>query len=497
MYSEPNESEAATTWDTEVGTGLTATLDGGVLTISGDGAMDNYQSGEAPWDSDRASIISVVIEQGVTSIGDNAFGYCNNLKTVTIQGDVETIGRYAFECCSSLEIVTIQGDVETIGDSAFYECTSLTSVDIPDSVKTIGDSALSRSGLISITIPDKVTTLGDYAFYECTSLESVYMLGSIGTIGSGTFGYCSSLESVDIPDSVKTIGDYAFDACTSLTAIVIHDSVTIGDYAFRGCKSLETVTVTGGLGSDGKIVTDGVIDTYFKEGKSWTLRGAPIAVTSLTLEGISCREYNPDNLDRKGGIEAADDGRELNYEYDRFTWDSVTSSWGTARSVSGNLIINGGTASEENVTVSLGSSGWYTALTDSDGYYIIENVPKGISDYVTAEIAGYTQKNQELVTLDVNKTGQDLTLEINKYSVTLTKGTGSGGFTYKVSNESAIPYAVPFLVTHGDTLVIAALFSEEYAFDSWSGYSDSKINPLTLSDISGPVTLTASGELIE
>ena len=134
----------------------------GTLTISGTGAMKDYEPDgmimpeKAPWSDFADKILEVVISKGVTSIGDYAFEYCFNLKTVTIPDSVSYIG----EC-------------------AFCECTRLTSVTIPDSVTFISDGAFSDCrNLTSITIPDSLLFVNGGAFYCCSSLKDVYYEGS-------------------------------------------------------------------------------------------------------------------------------------------------------------------------------------------------------------------------------------------------------------------------------------------------------------------------------
>ena len=115
----------------------TWTLDtDGLLTISGDGAMGNYTSSSSlSWGT---NIKSVVIENGVTTIGSHAFDGCSGLTSVTIPNSVTTISGYAFYNCTGLTSVTIPESVTSIGYSAFAQCTSLMSVNIPNSVTTIG-----------------------------------------------------------------------------------------------------------------------------------------------------------------------------------------------------------------------------------------------------------------------------------------------------------------------------------------------------------------------
>ena len=203
------------------GENLTWTLsDDGVLTISGTGAMTDY-SASVPWYSSRSSITSVIISDGVTSIGDKAFYNCSSLTSVTIPNSVTSIGDFAFDGCSGLTSVTIPNSVTSIGDYAFWYCSGLTSVTIGNSVTSIGNYAFWYcSSLTSVTIPNSVTSIGYVAFANCSSLTSVTIPNSVTSIGGEAFAYCSGLTSVTIPNSVTSIGDYAFRDCSSLTSIV-------------------------------------------------------------------------------------------------------------------------------------------------------------------------------------------------------------------------------------------------------------------------------------
>jgi len=231
----------------------TLSLSGETLTISGVGAMrifyiltsDGTLHTDIPWVNFRHSITNIVIEEGVTSIGNNAFRGCTGLTSVTIPNSVTTIGESAFSGCTGLTSVTIPNSVMTIGGGAFFGCTGLTSVTIPNSVTTIGNNAFSGcTGLTSVTIPNSVTTIGESAFSGCTGLTSVTIPNSVTTIGNNAFRGCTGLTSVTIPNSVTTIGNNAFFGCTGLTSVTIPNSVTtIGINAFRSCIGLMSINV--------------------------------------------------------------------------------------------------------------------------------------------------------------------------------------------------------------------------------------------------------------
>ena len=133
------------------GDNLTWDLTDGVLTISGTGAMADYEWG-GPWYANRESITSLIIGDGVTSIGDCAFGDCSVLATIELPNSLESIGVYAFAKCSGLTSVTIPNSVTSIEDYAFYYCTALASVTLGEGVEYIWSCAFSGcKGMTSIT----------------------------------------------------------------------------------------------------------------------------------------------------------------------------------------------------------------------------------------------------------------------------------------------------------------------------------------------------------
>ena len=140
------------------------------LTISGSGDMNMaYFVEDVPWLSCRSNTKTVVIESGVTSIGNLAFVDFTNLTSVTIPSSVTSIGNNAFFNCENLTSVTISNGVTSIGNRAFESCTSLTSV----------------------TIPASVTSIGERAFFACSSLKKVFMLcDTPPTIVSDVFTSC-------------------------------------------------------------------------------------------------------------------------------------------------------------------------------------------------------------------------------------------------------------------------------------------------------------------
>ena len=200
-----------------------------------------------------SSLTSVTIPNSVTSIGERAFSGCDDLTSVTIPNSVMSIGEKAFVGCSGLTLVTIPNSVTSIGDYTFEGCSGLTSVTIGNSVTSIGNAVFyGCSGLTSVTIPNSVTSIGHFVFYDCSGLTSVTIPNSVTSIGRKAFSGCSGLTSVTIPNSVKSIGQYAFSGCSGLTSVTIPNSVTSIEYdTFKGCSGLTSVTIPNSVTSIG------------------------------------------------------------------------------------------------------------------------------------------------------------------------------------------------------------------------------------------------------
>ena len=139
-------AEEINTWDiSKNGDGsVMATLSNdGTLTISGNGEMKDWEkSYVVAWDSNRENIKNVIINNGVTSIGNYTFSDCRSLTNITIPNSVTSIGVDAFYYCTSLTNITIPNSVTSIGGKAFVFCRSLTSITISDSVTSIGGGCI-------------------------------------------------------------------------------------------------------------------------------------------------------------------------------------------------------------------------------------------------------------------------------------------------------------------------------------------------------------------
>jgi len=236
------------------GTNLTWNFDcDSVLTISGTGDMISYTSfWTTPWSKSCYNYVkSIVIEDGVTSICDEAFRHCSNVESVTIGESVEKIGLYAFASNTSLK--TIYWNAKNITDYPaalyvpFQSCLILKSVVFGDSVQTIPANAFyGCSTLKNITIGTSISIIGNDAFKDCSSLSSVdwnaRYVSSYPSSSNLPFNGCSSLKKVSFGDTVQRIPAYAFSANISLDSVVFGTSVSsIGNYAFNACTGLSTI----------------------------------------------------------------------------------------------------------------------------------------------------------------------------------------------------------------------------------------------------------------
>ena len=270
----------------------------------------------------NSNITSVVIPEGVTSIGSSAFEGCDLLASVTIPEGVTSIDVYAFNYCDNLKSIIIPGSVK-VWEYAFYGCTGLESVEIKEGAEKVGEYAFGNcTALTSVTIPESVTRIDDSAFYGCCKLTGVTIPENTKNIGNYAFSGCKMLESITIPDSVTSIGTQAFYNCSNLNSVVIgSDNGTVGTSAFAGCIKLESVEIKEGVKSIGA--------SAFKN---------CIALKEITLpkgiESIDSTAFSGTNIERvycyRGG--AADnaglypEGAEIVYLGDEVNTETTTSA---------------------------------------------------------------------------------------------------------------------------------------------------------------------------
>ncbi len=221
------------------------TLKGTILTISGNGAMGDYDyNNTAPWGTE---ITEVIIEDGVTNIGDRAFFDCESLISVVIPDSVVTIGENAFCCCYSLPSISLPSNLKIIGKYAFSECFELTSIVIPDGVTTIAENAFAAClELTSVTIGSGVTAIDQYAFAICTKLPSITIPANVASIVENAFYECYSLKTAYIMNPDVTIGTDAFHDTTQIIHI---EHRYLAEKTDPTCTEAGTAVYTCGCGA--------------------------------------------------------------------------------------------------------------------------------------------------------------------------------------------------------------------------------------------------------
>lgn len=215
----------------------------GTLTISGNGKMPDFSSDSyiPSWNACNDAINTIVVEDGVTSIGDYAF-YESEALSVYIPDSVERIGQSAFYK-SAIVSITIPGSVKTIGSNAFYLCPNLTSVTVSEGVTTIDEEAFRGcTALEYIDFPASVTSVGAGAFMSCKEMTRVRFMPSNHTVtmGDNLFSQCWYLTDVTLPQTLDRISAGMFQSCSSLSSIYIPADVSaIGNLAFTQCTRLQ------------------------------------------------------------------------------------------------------------------------------------------------------------------------------------------------------------------------------------------------------------------
>ena len=244
----------------EVSTGV---LSGKTLTISGTGAMPDFDfpnGNLAPWWNYEAlgmltsfgnfklegELKKVVIKDGVTNVSDYALFFLPAATQVTLPESVTRIGRYGIAMCSKLTGMSIPKGVAGIGDFGLAG-NGLTAITLPDGLQSLGRGAFdSCASLTNTTLPAAITAVPGKCFADCTKLLNVKYAGTVTAIGDLAFESCKALTAAPIPETVTAIDRAAFTGCTALTDVTIPAGVsTIPEDCFRGCTALADIDLPG------------------------------------------------------------------------------------------------------------------------------------------------------------------------------------------------------------------------------------------------------------
>ena len=299
----------------EVSTGV---LSGKTLTISGTGAMPDFDfpnGNLAPWWNYEAlgmltsfgsfklegELKKVVIKDGVTNVSNYALFFLPAATQITLPESVTSIGRYGIALCSKLNGVSLPKAVTAIGDFGLAG-NSFTAVSLPDGLQTLGRGAFDAcSSLSGVSLPAAITAVPDKCFNDCTKLLNVDYKGEVTAIGERAFEGCKSLTKAPIPAAVTALGDSAFNGCVALTDVTLPGGVTavpdacfqdctaladmklpatvtsVGHNAFTGCKALKDVRCYGAPptvqpgGAAEHSFEPGIVTIHYNPAMNWTL----------------------------------------------------------------------------------------------------------------------------------------------------------------------------------------------------------------------------------
>ena len=227
------------------------------LLIHGTGAMTEFESAsQRPWKAFESDIKTVIVDEGVTSIGDYAFIHFTNLRKLSLPTSLDSIGNFAFRYCYYIDTLALPEGLTKVGNGAFYGCYGTSSLNLPSTLTSVGSDAFAYMATVTspLVIPAGLTDIGELAFRACSNVNGITV--EAGNPVYDSRNYCDALietatnrlllgcASTIIPNDVVEIGDYAFGDNYTLSGITIPSSVNrIGNYAFMYNFALESITI--------------------------------------------------------------------------------------------------------------------------------------------------------------------------------------------------------------------------------------------------------------
>lgn len=197
----------------------------------------------------KVTIPAVVNGYTVTTIGEGAFQFCENVTSFEIPSTVTSIHKQAFAYCSAITSLEIPDVVQEIGDACFYWCESAKTIMLPTGLSSIpAMMATSCHSLESIELPVGITSIPNSAFAYCTSLTDVTIPDGVNLIDASAFQNCEALQSITLPSALKHISNGAFTNCSSLADCVLPEGIEyLGDFIWWNCTSLTEFTLPSTL----------------------------------------------------------------------------------------------------------------------------------------------------------------------------------------------------------------------------------------------------------
>ena len=259
----------------------------------------------------RDSLKNIVLDEGITRIGDYAFlGMAPNVYpgvnetpfTVQLPSTLESIGDYAFDRRKGLTEIVLPAGLTAVGSHAFCS-TGVTSVHLPEGITVIPASCFAGcSALTEATLSDRTVIIGGLAFSSCSSLATIGIPDTVTEIGGSAFENCSSLESIVIPDSLETLGESAFYGCSSLKSVTIPVDFTCMRNIFKDVTTVETIHYTKGKtgimrdrtnSTSGDTMLYYTLEFYSRDSLKNVILGEGITrIGNYAFEGMPPNEYS-------------------------------------------------------------------------------------------------------------------------------------------------------------------------------------------------------------
>lgn len=310
------------------GSNITWTIDNGsTLLISGEGAMVDWDSKDSPW-FNNDSIQRIVLEDGITNIGNQAFCNCRALTAIEIPDSVTIIGAEAFLNCEALTQFTVPAQVTSIGTAALSACSSLAEIIVEDEnahysaekgvlfdkeMTTLVQYPKGRKGNLYI-VPDGVTSIGEKAFSHNTSLAKIQFPNTLTRIEQFAFQSCDALTDITIPKSVTTIGKDAFAACNQIESFTIENPE---------CEIFDSEHTLHAFTENRPVIHGYAYSTAYNYAQKYNKRFSPIYAPvgeNSNANFNQCGEHLTWSLDNEGTLTFSGEG-------DMTDWSPETSPW--------------------------------------------------------------------------------------------------------------------------------------------------------------------------
>ena len=387
------------------------------LIISGTGNMKDYEGPysnlyRAPWLVDVDRITNVIVEDGITYIGEyafpllnsinnislpdslevigrSAFFQCQQLKEIRIPDNVSVITRNAFEGCKYLTKVTFPSGLTSIGHRAFYKCTRLAEADLSDTVLTsIGSEAFENcKNMTKVSLPDTVIEIKESAFNDCLKLTSVNLPDELTELSGAAFKNCEALTTIALPANIKQLNSEVFLGCTGLTSVRIPASLRlVNANAFKDCNALKDVYYTGSKAMWDDLPIEDGNESLLTAKKHYNQFSVPIDVT-LSYTKLTYNEKNrTPAVTVRSGNKTLEKGKDYTVSYDnnRLVGTATVTIVGTGKYY-GKEKVTFIIRPRETTIRSLAAGSkkftlkWSKRLKQSDGYHIQYSTNKTFS----------------------------------------------------------------------------------------------------------------------